>query len=30
MILTTDCLLAEKPEDKKDMQMPNPGMGGMM
>jgi chaperonin GroEL len=30
MILTTDCLLAEKPEDKKEMPMPNPGMGGMM
>jgi chaperonin GroEL len=30
MILTTDCLLAEKPEDKKDAGMPNPGMGGMM
>jgi chaperonin GroEL len=30
MILTTDCMLAEKPEEKKDMQMPNPGMGGMM
>jgi chaperonin GroEL len=30
MILTTDCLLAEKPEEKKDAGMPNPGMGGMM
>jgi len=30
MILTTDCLLAEKPEEKKDVGMPNPGMGGMM
>jgi len=30
MILTTDCLLAEKPEDKKEPAMPNPGMGGMM
>jgi chaperonin GroEL len=29
MILTTDCLLVEKPEDKKDAGMGNPGMGGM-
>jgi len=30
MILTTDCLLAEKPEEKKDAGgMGNPGMGGM-
>jgi chaperonin GroEL len=28
MILTTDCLLVEKPEDKKEPAM-NPGMGGM-
>jgi chaperonin GroEL len=28
MILTTDCLLVEKPEDKKEP-MGNPGMGGM-
>jgi chaperonin GroEL len=30
LVLTTDCVLAEKPEEKKDMPMPNPGMGGMM
>jgi chaperonin GroEL len=30
LVLTTDCVLAEKPEDKKEMAMPNPGMGGMM
>ncbi len=29
MILTTDCILAEKPEEKKDAGMGNPGMGGM-
>jgi chaperonin GroEL len=28
MILTTDCLIVEKPEDKKEPAM-NPGMGGM-
>jgi len=28
MILTTDCLVVEKPEDKKEPAM-NPGMGGM-
>ncbi|HEY9124864.1 MAG TPA: chaperonin GroEL, partial [Bacteroidales bacterium] len=30
MILTTDCLIVEKPEDKKDAGMGGaPGMGGM-
>lgn len=29
MLLTTDCVLAEKKEDKADMPMGNPGMGGM-
>jgi chaperonin GroEL len=30
MVLTTECILVEKPEDKKEQSMPNPGMGGMM
>jgi len=31
MVLTTECILVEKPEEKKDAGMPNPGgMGGMM
>ena len=30
MILTTECLVADKPEEKKDMPgMPPGGMGGM-
>ncbi len=29
MLLTTDCVLAEKKEDKAEMPMGNPGMGGM-
>jgi chaperonin GroEL len=29
MLLTTECVLAEKEEDEKHPQMPNPGMGGM-
>ncbi len=29
MLLTTDCVLAEKKEDKPEMPMGNPGMGGM-
>jgi chaperonin GroEL len=29
MLLTTECVLAEKEEDKSQPAMPNPGMGGM-
>jgi chaperonin GroEL len=29
MLLTTECVLAEKEEDEKHPPMPNPGMGGM-
>jgi len=29
MLLTTECVLAEKEEDEKHPAMPNPGMGGM-
>jgi len=29
MILTTECLVTDKPEEKKDMGMPPGGMGGM-
>jgi len=29
MLLTTDCVLAEKKEEKPEMPMGNPGMGGM-
>ncbi len=29
MILTTECLVADKPEEKKEMAMPPGGMGGM-
>lgn len=29
MLLTTDCVLADKKEDKPEMPMGNPGMGGM-
>ncbi|MDP2945444.1 MAG: chaperonin GroEL [Atribacterota bacterium] len=29
MILTTECLVADKPEEKKEMAMPSGGMGGM-
>ena len=30
MFLTTECVICEKKEDKPEMPMPNPGMGGMM
>ena len=30
MFLTTECLIVDKPEDKPQMPMGNPGMGGMM
>ncbi len=29
LMLTTECLITDKPEDKKDMPMPSAGMGGM-
>ena len=29
LFLTTECIIAEDPEDKKEPVMPNPGMGGM-
>ena len=29
LFLTTECIIAEDPEDKKEPSMPNPGMGGM-
>lgn len=29
LFLTTECIIAEDPEDKKEPAMPNPGMGGM-
>jgi len=29
MILTTECLVADKPEEKKEMAMSPGGMGGM-
>ena len=29
MLLTTECILAEKEEEKSQQAMPNPGMGGM-
>ncbi|MCK9254787.1 MAG: chaperonin GroEL [Bacteroidales bacterium] len=29
MLLTTECIIAEDKEDEAEMQMPNPGMGGM-
>ncbi len=29
MFLTTECVIVEKKEDKPEMPMPNPGMGGM-
>jgi chaperonin GroEL len=30
MFLTTECVIVDKKEDKAEMPMPNPGMGGMM
>lgn len=30
MFLTTECVICDKKEDKPEMPMPNPGMGGMM
>ncbi len=30
MFLTTECVICDKKEDKPEMQMGNPGMGGMM
>ena len=30
MFLTTECLICDKPEEKPQMPMQNPGMGGMM
>ena len=30
MFLTTECLIVDKPEEKSQMPMGNPGMGGMM
>ena len=30
MFLTTECLIVDKPEEKPQMPMDNPGMGGMM
>ena len=30
MFLTTECLIVDKPEEKPQMPMGNPGMGGMM
>ncbi len=30
MFLTTECVIVDKKEDKPEMPMPNPGMGGMM
>ena len=30
MFLTTECLIVDKPEEKPQMSMGNPGMGGMM
>lgn len=30
LMLTTECVIAEDPEDKKEPAMPNPGMGGGM
>ena len=30
MFLTTECLIVDKPEEKPQMPMSNPGMGGMM
>lgn len=29
LFLTTECIIAEDPDDKKEPVMPNPGMGGM-
>lgn len=29
LFLTTECIIAEDPDDKKEPAMPNPGMGGM-
>jgi chaperonin GroEL len=29
LLLTTEAVVSEKPKDKEDMPMPNPGMGGM-
>ena len=29
MLLTTECVITDDPEDKEPMAMPNPGMGGM-
>jgi chaperonin GroEL len=29
LLLTTEAVISEKPKDKEDMPMPNPGMGGM-
>ena len=30
MFLTTECVICDKPEEKPEMPMGNPGMGGMM
>ena len=30
MFLTTECIICDKKEEKPEMPMPNPGMGGMM
>ena len=30
MFLTTECVICDKKEDKPEMPMGNPGMGGMM
>ena len=30
MFLTTECVICDKKEDKPEMPMANPGMGGMM
>jgi chaperonin GroEL len=29
LLLTTEAVISEKPKEKDDMPMPNPGMGGM-
>jgi chaperonin GroEL len=29
LLITTECIIAEKPEEKKEMPMPSPDMGGM-
>ena len=29
LLLTTECVITDEPEEKSGAQMPNPGMGGM-